>query len=44
MHWGVKYHKLIFGKPSYDILIDDKCLFYSKHWVSKLNKILFKNR
>ena len=22
--WGVKYHKLIFGKPSYDIFIDDK--------------------
>jgi len=44
MQWGVKYHKLIFGKPSYDILIDDKCLFYSKHWISKLNKALFKRR
>ena len=22
--WGVKYHKLIFGKPSADIYIDDK--------------------
>ena len=22
--WGVKYHKLIFGKPVYDIFIDDK--------------------
>ena len=24
--WGVKYHKLMFGKPSYDILIDDKAV------------------
>ena len=23
--WGVKYHELKFGKPFYDILIDDKC-------------------
>jgi histidinol phosphatase-like enzyme len=22
--WGVKYHELKFGKPIYDILIDDK--------------------
>lgn len=22
--WGVKYHKLIFGKPSFDYVIDDK--------------------
>jgi len=22
--WGVKYHELLFGKPAYDILIDDK--------------------
>lgn len=23
-HWGVKYHELIFGKPSGDIYVDDK--------------------
>ena len=22
--WGVKYHELKFGKPSYDLFIDDK--------------------
>ena len=22
--WGVKYHELIMGKPSYDVLYDDK--------------------
>lgn len=24
--WGVKYHKVIFGKPEYDLFIDDKSL------------------
>jgi CMP-N,N'-diacetyllegionaminic acid synthase len=24
--WGVKYHGLIFGKPAYDLLIDDKAI------------------
>lgn len=24
--WGVKYHKLSFNKPSYDIWIDDKAM------------------
>ena len=23
-NWGVKYHKIMFGKPVYDIFIDDK--------------------
>jgi len=24
--WGVKYHKVLFGKPEYDLFIDDKVL------------------
>lgn len=24
--WGVKYHELKFGKPKYDLLIDDKAI------------------
>lgn len=24
--WGVRYHELRFGKPSYDIIIDDKAI------------------
>ena len=24
--WGVKYHKLLFGKPEADILVDDKAI------------------
>jgi len=30
--WKVCYHKIIFGKPSFDIYIDDKSLFYKKDW------------
>ena len=24
--WGVKYHRLIFGKPAADFYVDDKCI------------------
>ena len=24
--WGAKYNKLLFGKPSCDIILDDKCI------------------
>ena len=30
--WNVRYHKLIFGKPSYDLFVDDKNLGHSKNW------------
>ena len=32
--WGLDYHKLVMGKPSYDLFIDDKCLFFKKEMVS----------
>ena len=28
--WGLKYSKLILGKPSYDIFVDDKSIFFKK--------------
>lgn len=34
--WGVKFHKLLMGKPSYDIIIDDKAFNYSLNWKKKL--------
>lgn len=41
--WGVKYHKLIFGKPTYDLFVDDKNLFHNKNWskliIKKINKL-----
>ena len=34
--WDLKYHELIFGKPSYDLFIDDKSIFFNKNWVKKI--------
>lgn len=30
--FNVKYHELIFGKPSFDYIIDDRSVFYKKNW------------
>ena len=36
--WGLKYHKLIMGKPSYDVFIDDKNLEFKKSWYTDFEK------
>ena len=36
--WGVNYHFLILGKPSYDIFIDDKNLGHKDNWGNELLK------
>ena len=38
--WNLKYHKLILGKPSYDIFVDDKNLGFTKDWAIILDKEL----
>ena len=38
--WNLKFNKLILGKPSYDIFIDDKALGFKSNWMRDLNKIL----
>ena len=38
--WKVKYHKIIFGKPSYDVFIDDKAIRFDKMWLKNLMKAL----
>ena len=35
IRWKVKFHELKMGKPSYDIFVDDKSLFFKKNWVDK---------
>ena len=35
--WNVKYHKLILGKPEFDILIDDKSFNYTTSWINNKN-------
>ena len=38
--WKVRFHKLIFGKPSYDIIVDDKSLFFKKKWYNDIENHL----
>lgn len=38
--WGLKFDELIFGKPAYDIFIDDKNLNFSKNWIINLKQDL----
>ena len=38
--WEVKYHEVYFGKPSFDLFIDDKSLFFKKNWSKLLKKKL----
>ncbi len=37
--WGVKYHKILFGKPSYDLMIDDKSIDFKKNWHKYFNRL-----
>jgi uncharacterized HAD superfamily protein len=36
--WGLRYHKLILGKPSYDVFIDDKAFGFKKNWLKDFRK------
>ena len=38
--WNLNYHRLIFGKPSYDLFVDDKMLGFDKNWIKEISKIL----
>ena len=38
--WGMKYDELLFGKPSFDIYIDDKNLNFKDNWPRLLKKKL----
>ena len=41
--WGVKYHSLMFGKPVFDVYIDDKNFEFKQNWHKKFNKQILKN-
>ena len=40
IRWNLKFHELIMGKPSYDILVDDKEINFQKNWLKKIDKKL----
>ena len=37
----MNYNKLIFGKPSFDIVVDDKSLHYKKNWAMEQKKNIY---
>jgi len=36
LSWKLKFHKLIYGKPSFDIYVDDKSIDFKKNWIKKI--------
>ena len=42
--WNVKYDELIFGKPPYDLFVDDTNLSFKKNWSKLILKLLKKNK
>ena len=41
--WKLKYTRLLLGKPSFDLIIDDKALGFSKKkWINQIKKKLFR--
>ena len=38
--WGLNFHELKFGKPSFDYVIDDKSIFFKKSWHKLLRKFI----
>tara|TARA_B100001175_G_C19490798_1_gene632486 strand:+ start:85 stop:432 length:348 start_codon:yes stop_codon:yes gene_type:complete len=36
--WNVKFDEVYFGKPSYDVVVDDKAIFFKKDWNKFLKK------
>ena len=41
-NWKVNFHKLLMGKPSYDLIVDDLSLYYKKTWYRDIDKYLKK--
>ena len=41
--WKIKYHKLIFGKPMFDVYVDDKNFQFKKNWHKQFNNQILKN-
>ncbi len=31
--WGCKFHVLNMGKPVYDLIVDDRALFFNEKWI-----------
>ena len=38
VNWGLKFNELRFGKPSFDVYVDDKSFSFKKNWHKKFSK------
>ena len=38
--WGLKYNRLIMGKPSYDLIVDDLGIYFKQRWYLDIDKYL----
>ena len=36
--WGLNFHKLELGKPSFDVYVDDKNFNFKKNWIQDFKK------
>ena len=34
--WNLRFHELIFGKPTFDKFVDDKSFGFKKNWAEKI--------
>ena len=39
--WGLKFHKLYMGKPSFDFFVDDRSIGFKKNWYKKFKSNLY---
>ena len=38
--WNINYHRLVFGKTSFDLFIDDKSIYFKKTWYADIDHYL----
>tara|TARA_X000000950_G_C13767970_1_gene599722 strand:+ start:656 stop:1003 length:348 start_codon:yes stop_codon:yes gene_type:complete len=38
--WKLNYDEIFFGKPAFDLFIDDKSIFFKKNWSKLMQKML----
>jgi hypothetical protein len=38
--WKLKFHELIFGKPTFDIYVDDRAIGFTTNWYKNFKKKL----
>ena len=38
--WGLMFHKLYMGKPSFDFFVDDRSIGFKKNWYKKFYHII----